>query len=450
VFNKSNSDLYGYCILLFVLIKGNTLIAAPYNSMTMPRKIIYTCFFLLLIPSLSLAQFGWLPGFIITQSGDTIRGFIENRETRSLVRVCHFRESEEAQPQIFSPTDILGYRFSEGRYFVSRQVDDLGSGNPVFLEFLVEGEVSFFHYFDSGSRYFIMKNGIFSELKSTTEMIVHNDRKYGFERKEYKGMLSYFLQDADMRKEIDRSELTPMSLINLAITYQAHVCPDEDCIVYEKRLNPVKIIPGFHTGFTSNKISFGGRVNSSYSTSFNVGFRLRFENVITWNENILFETGLNIHRFTNYTLSSGQNSPLGKERIRYNNNNIILSQPYWNNPDPVTAQVNIKTTALNIPLTVLYRLPSRTISPYAGVGFSNMIVLSQTKELHYYLFNNRYNKAIPNYHLGLKATLGSAIKLNNSTDFLFEISFAHTESLDINQMLRFNNNQFSLNFGVLF
>ena len=412
----------------------------------MKKRFICACILLLIIPHLSKAQAVWKPGFIITQNGDTIHGLIENRETRSLVRACHFRESEGAETRIYTPSDIRGYRFHEGRYFITKYVDELAQGSPVFLEFLVQGEVSFYHYFDSGSRFFILKDGEFNELTNTTETIAVDGRDYVFVRNEFRGILSYYLRDANMRRDIDRSDLTPRSLINLAMTYQAHACPDEECIVFEKRFAPIKVIPGFHAGFASNKISFGDRIISDYNTNINLGLMLRLENVLHWNNKFIFDTGINVHRFTYYTLSASKSSKYGREPIIYNDTSIVLTR--FPTP-PTTARVNLNITALTIPVVVIYRAPLENHSPYAGLGVSNMFVINQTDDLYYYLYSNRYKNVIPGYHLGLIAKTGTTFRLNDALNFLVEFSFTHSQSMDINHMLRFRNNHFSLNFGVL-
>jgi len=322
----------------------------------------------------------------------------------------------------------------------------LDPDQPVFLEFLVEGEVSFFHFFDARSRYFIQKNGQFHELKNTSEMVTEKDRKYRFERKEYIGTLTYYMIDADMKHNINRSELTPKSLINLAIDYQAQVCPDEDCIVYKKIMQPVRTTLGFHAGLASNSISFGERLNSNFSPGYYAGMLLRFENAIRWSENILLEAQINLQQFNYYTLSAGTNGDWLFEKIKYKDEVIIISK----RSSPSSARVNLNTTALKIPLTILYRLPGRAYIPYLGFGLSTMFVVTQPNDMTYDLFEYHLNKTIPTFHFGPKATAGTIIKLNNSRGMSLGISYEHTESTNINQMLRFRNRQFSFDVSFLF
>jgi hypothetical protein len=419
-------------------------IARLFMQLFFLRKSIILCCILFFSNSLVFSQLVWVPGYIITQKSDTIHGFIEFRETKSLNRVCHFKENQEAEVQIFAPGDIAGYRFSSGRYFVSRFVDDLDIDQPVFLEFLVKGEVSFFHFLDTISQYFVLKEGEFHELKNTKKMISENYRKFRFERKEYIGALNYILGDADMKKDIDRAELTSKSLINLAIEYQAQVCPDEDCIVYEIKKPPIRATLGLQTGLVGNNISFGGRLNSNFSPGFYAGLLLRFENVIQWSENLILESQINLQQFTYYSLSAGTKGNWLFEQISYKDEIIILSKRTL----PHSARVNLNTTALKVPLTLLYLFPRHVHTPYLGIGLSTMFVLNQPADLTYSFFDYHLNKTIPSFHFGPRIAAGTTLKLKSFKGLSMGVSYEHTESANINQMLRFISNQFS--FDVAF
>ncbi|MEM7659314.1 MAG: hypothetical protein AAF399_24555, partial [Bacteroidota bacterium] len=72
---------------------------------------------------MAYSQADFEPGFIIRYDGDTIYGKIDNRASEIMSQYCRFQPATEAEIQTFRPGQIQGYQFTEGKYYVSRQID---------------------------------------------------------------------------------------------------------------------------------------------------------------------------------------------------------------------------------------------------------------------------------------------------------------------------------------
>jgi hypothetical protein len=199
-------------------------------------------------------------------------------------KICSFRANKSAEPTKFSPDDILGYRFIESKYFVSRKV----KGVNVFLEYLVSGRLNVYYLRDlEGIHYFIDKAGLdLIELpyKETTDMI--NGRSYENTSTIHQDRLKFYLKDAKSLypniEAITRPERKP--LIKLSKDYQALVCPTDSCIVYQKKFPKVRFALEAIGGL-ANFPSMGGNTYGLY------GF-LGYISLPLDNENLYVKTGV--------------------------------------------------------------------------------------------------------------------------------------------------------------
>ena len=90
-------------------------------------------FLILLISIESLAQSNFNKGYIITTELDTIYGEIDNSDYYSNSQYCDFKDLKNTVIRFF-PDKIFGYRFIDGKYYVSKEIN----GNKLFLEYLIK------------------------------------------------------------------------------------------------------------------------------------------------------------------------------------------------------------------------------------------------------------------------------------------------------------------------
>ena len=264
----------------------------------MKAKKTVLCAFLFLSITLH-AQTDFKPGFIINNSNDTIYGMIDYRGSLLMGHTCTFKTSDNAITNYF-PNDILGYRFIDGKYFVSREIE----GQRVFLEYLIKGMLNIYHLRDKdGDHYFLDKEDVTLVKIPYEESIRHIENEEGYygkdvyyQSRQHFGVLSHYMQDApDIQKKIAAIKKPEhKSLIKLAENYHNMVCEDEQCIIYEKRTSvKIYIEPSF--GIIKYKNSIISRFEDKFY--FNGGILVNF-NVPSINERIYLKTGLLLSNIT--------------------------------------------------------------------------------------------------------------------------------------------------------
>ncbi|MBE0642079.1 MAG: hypothetical protein IH599_08590, partial [Bacteroidales bacterium] len=197
-------------------------------------------FILVLVLSSTLyGQSRYLPGTVFFHSGDTMRGSIrEPGEIRS-AKICQFLPENGQEERKYGPEDIRGYKFDQGKYYVSREIERQGIKDAVFLEYLLDGVADLLAYTDEeGVHYFIQKSGgALHELTTSTQLIESEGREYLHTRRDYVGYLRYLFADApSVQQEVDNTTLSRSSLIRITSEYHAQVCDTADCIIYKKQL----------------------------------------------------------------------------------------------------------------------------------------------------------------------------------------------------------------------
>jgi hypothetical protein len=215
---------------------------------------------MLVITIQAFAQPDFRQGFIVTNSNDTIHGLIDYKNSRSNSKKCVFKEGVNAERQEFSPSELKAYRFIDSKYYVSKPVNTGENEESLFLEYLINGTVDIYYYVDrNGDRYLIdTGDGILHELKNETREVLLNNKAYSKMSKEYVGILKYLLrQSPSTVKKVDNLGLDHKSLIKIGQDFHNEMCPDEECIVYEKKLPKFKPILGPIFVLNAHSISVG-------------------------------------------------------------------------------------------------------------------------------------------------------------------------------------------------
>ena len=414
----------------------------------MIRIFITTSILLTLIVNFSFGQNDWEPGYIIKNEGDTVYGFIDNRDSKSNSKRCCFRTEENGKTQVFSPDELIGYRLINSKFFVSKSLKDQGFEDPVFLEFLINGKVKVYHFKDESDQYFVEKDSVIYELKNTKNFKVIDNKDYLVEKKEYVGMLNYVLEGANLQAEINNSTLSSKSLIKVAKKYHNKVCTDEECIIYEKNIKPIHFNMGLHGGIQNNNISFGGKIISNSKNEDIFGCRFEFENVFAWQERISFILDFNFQKLTNYELKPVEDVT---SKILYDDVTYYLTENIqYGHLCTNELAVNMDALMVKIPFTLNYAFSLNHFRPYFGVSFINMFTLSQNKDLIIKDFYEVYDRTIPLYHFGALGKVGSKFVIYNKQSIYLELSYEYISTMNVNKVLRMTNYGYSVAIGYSF
>lgn len=318
----------------------------------MIKKIILISCLLLIGHFTVFSQNDWKPGFVITNSGDTLHGLIDYRSDRDNCHNCYFKKSKKDELNKFSPKEIKGYRYANGKYYISKSIKNSEIEDPVFLEFLINGKANIYYFKGLDEKYYLEKDTLLLELKNTDGLVNRDNINYEIKKQEYLGTLRYAFQDANMMADINTTKLEHKSLINITKKYHNKVCTDRECVIYERSIKPIKLGVGLVYGMNNTTLYLRSSLVSSgfsYDTgdgycSF-AGLVLNFKNLPAISERFSLQAEFIAYKYyLDYT------------KTNYNN-----SEDY-------------KKYLVNIPLFFNYRLSSKKIYPEIGIGASTIFV----------------------------------------------------------------------------
>lgn len=174
------------------------------------------------------SQTDFRSGDIIKNEGDTIYGVVDYRGDLLMSKVCTFKNSNN-ELFSYSPSDIKSYRFVDGKYYISWNLDD----NKVFLEYLIKGKVNIYYQRDDKGDHYYMDKTTQGLVELVYEKGVEyiEDRRVFVETTRHIGLLNYYMQDApELRERINSiNKPSHQSLISLAEDYHNIICKGEEC-----------------------------------------------------------------------------------------------------------------------------------------------------------------------------------------------------------------------------
>jgi len=186
----------------------------------------------------SNAQSEYLPGWILTNSNDTIYGLIENDRNMYNSIYCVFKKDNEGLSTQYLPNELKSYYLMNGRYFISKTLQIEGVISTVFLQALVIGELDFYRYMSPKRKmYHFAENSRigFGELYAPYKKEVYIEKKLyiktltPFKR----DLINYTTEVPKLEKQIlTLSGLQAQELIKIGVDYHTAICGDENCIVY--------------------------------------------------------------------------------------------------------------------------------------------------------------------------------------------------------------------------
>lgn len=203
------------------------------------------------------AQSNFLKGYLLLSESDSLFGFIDNKNYINNSQFCDFKGTDTDSIVRYYPNQIFGYRFIDGKYYVSKTLEVDNKKVQIFLEYLIHGKLDIYFYKDKQNEnlYFVSKDTLpLTELKYSKELVNENGKTFLKESKNYVTPLIYLTNDCEeIKNEIPKiDEPNHNKLINFAEKYHNLTCDGEECIIYEKRL-PQKVkfnIMGGITKFT--------------------------------------------------------------------------------------------------------------------------------------------------------------------------------------------------------
>jgi len=194
-------------------------------------QLLFLCFISIQL----VAQNDFRPGYIILNSGDTLKGKLDYCRDANLETFCRFKAPDNDSVIEYTPADIAAYSFSGGRYFVSKQLQE-DSSNKVFFEFLFRGKVDIYSY---GGSFYIEKQGLGLHELPYQESINYVDNvEYAHSTKTHIGILVTYMQDVpELKTKIENTEkLNKQTILRLAKDYHKKSGDNSNYTIYGTNL----------------------------------------------------------------------------------------------------------------------------------------------------------------------------------------------------------------------
>lgn len=410
---------------------------------------VFAITYVFLIQSISFAQENYRKGYIITNNYDTIYGLLQNRSSKQAGRQCIYKQNEDADAIRYRPDEIAGYRFDEGKYFISKTIIQFREEQKIFLEFLIKGKANIYLLEDNeGSRFFIEteKDG-FIEL-SEPEKIITTDSGTFYVTKKYRGKLLAITADfPELVPVVNKTYLQSKPLISLAKKYQNLACPTEECTVFEKRFKPVKVGISVHGGVVMKNLNLGDRIVSDNRMGYCGGVSFRFRNILYSNERFSLETGINLIKNNTFIFKSAE-SNTQSEKVIYENkiyyinkfDEVYISDNYIK---VKSLETDTKISTITLPFIIHYSFLYKNVRPGFGIGGVYSFVTNQNENLKYEFFSDRFGKTFPEKLPGL--VVNASLKFKTGTKSSIELDLKYlTESNigDINQFYHYRTKSF--------
>lgn len=167
------------------------------------KPLLFLTLALTLIISLDLsAQNNQVPGYIVTNEKDTLRGYLEDEIDSELRSGVNFSSTNTTVSQPYTPSEILGFGYDTGRSFFSIDAAD-GSGR-IFVKNMATGKINVLMDDDKVSRILTM---YLSRIDTSISVVLEPPKKNTIEKdgkkfsstdKKYLQLLSFITGDVNL------------------------------------------------------------------------------------------------------------------------------------------------------------------------------------------------------------------------------------------------------------
>jgi hypothetical protein len=309
------------------------------------------------------AQNDFRPGYILTNEGDTLSGFIDLQIDVKNCAECIFKKKLDSDIEKFNPFEIRAYRYLDGRYYISHEIKFDSTTLNVFLEVLVDGITNLYAYKSlKDEYYFIEKDGNKCDLLYRKEIQFADENDVTRVRyfDQYKGMLAYtFRDDPAIMEDLQKLNFNQSSLIKITQEYHNHVCPDQECFVYAKETRS-SIYLGIDLGY--RYLNMGLETSPDHAVNYKtlIGFHLRFIPSLLYHR---------LNLIAGITFS----------KIDFSNTfrNRLINSNYTS-----TNQFVVISRLINLPLHAEYSVGSKKVRPFFALGIDNCIFVNSITAIY--------------------------------------------------------------------
>jgi len=185
-----------------------------------------------------------LPGYVITNKGEKIEGYLKRFLKIKSQRKVKFFKTLDSKPVVYGPKDLKAYKIENDDY-ETHPYEGLSGKTKVFLLRTVDGKISLFDYYirvedDQGKEMTLSKKGNtevsldFDGTKIQTEILAVKDEKKGKKYLKFasskvifsfKGVMSKYVSDyPELAKKIKNKDkgYRILAILKIVNEYNAH------------------------------------------------------------------------------------------------------------------------------------------------------------------------------------------------------------------------------------
>ncbi|RYU79899.1 outer membrane beta-barrel protein [Hymenobacter persicinus] len=352
----------------------------------MKHYVLVLVALLLLTNAAAFAQTNFRPGYVVSLTGDTLRGQVDSRGAQRNARLSRFRVGEGGAVTEYTPSQLRGYGFTKGSVYevaTVRLADSTAYSktgvastdtlrHPSFVEVVVAGPASLLLVRDrrDTDHYFLrMTGGPAQALMQSTRRVEQNGKTYRQTGTEYRDTLAAALRSCPaVQASISALRYGLSDFSKLVRTYN-------ECVVVSKATLPdimqrrSYVTLSLIAGAERSKVDISG-----------VSKRLPFDLVQQSTVAPALGVGMQVHM-------AGMSPTLsGRVELLYEQQRYVQFRDYVDaNGFGDQDEYIIKLSAIRLPVLLRYTYPRGTVRPFAQAGVSVAYFLN-----NYNKFRNRH------------------------------------------------------------
>lgn len=235
-------------------------------------KKLFILFAGICLTSLCFSQDNYLPGFVIRNNGDTLKGFIDYRNWRVNPKEINFKSTIDSNPTSFIPINIKEFSVKDEVYssgIVEVEISPVEESrldydpnqkirtDTIFLQTLFRGNKCLYYYMNSNGR----ENFYISNKNSEPELLIY--KKYLVKqgttslvrtRNDYIGQLKFFFSDnPKIQSKIENASYSKKDMIRLFQEYYKNTSSE---IGFKREAEKVHLEIGTMAGLSMTKLKF--------------------------------------------------------------------------------------------------------------------------------------------------------------------------------------------------
>lgn len=325
----------------------------------------------------AFTQDSFIPGYIVKNSGDTVRGYLQGRPEKTQMRQIGFKKSEGTHPDMYKAGEIQSFYYEQGDLYETVSFINTSNGDSVpktlFARSLVAGFYDLYSIAEDGETHYIVK-------KDTMTWLLYNDRISNdvLLKGNYFNQLSFFSAGcAVINKNVEHTNYTDGDLS--AFIRELDICLAPGAAVKTNYHKPHAKAAFYVFG--------GGLPLGGKKTQLMADFALR---LIYPEIDPKFSLNIALHY-------SDKEEP------------ATVAGSFFNPGYTVKATHQV----FSLPLTLQYNFTSGIIQPYIYIGFSPAFFAEAPESL------------FPDQHFGIAAIAGVGVEVYVSHRFLVKAEWRH-------------------------